>query len=139
MVSREVILVCGPPCAGKTTYVEQHARLGDRILDADQLGEHVMQQALAEVAAMIEGRAWVIRCSPGGSSRTALKAQLNATRVVLLQPPTRELYARTRRRPKPGAAWMAVRKWLDIERGKTPAPDPHARGRDPQPRGRTRW
>lgn len=136
---REVILVCGPPCAGKTTYVEQHAQPGDRILDADQLGEHAMQQALTEVAAMTDGRAWVIRCSPGGSTRAALKATLHADRVVLLQPPTRDLYARTRRRSKPGAAWFAVRKWLDIERGKTPEPSPATRGRDPQPRGRTRW
>lgn len=134
---REVILVCGPPCAGKTTYVQQHAQPGDRILDADELGEHAMQQALAEVAAMTEGRAWVIRCAPGEGTRAALRGQLGADRVVLLNPPTRELWGRTRARPRPGATWFAVRKWLDIERGKAEASAP--RGHDPAPKGRTRW
>jgi hypothetical protein len=30
-----VRLVAGPPCAGKTAYVREHAELGDVILDAD--------------------------------------------------------------------------------------------------------
>lgn len=133
---REVILVCGPPCAGKTTYVEQHAQPGDRVLDADVLGEHAMGRALDEVASMTEGRAWVIRCCPGAGARGALAAQLQADRVVLLLPDTKELHARTKRRPKPGAAWMAVRQWLDVERGRAPTP---TRGQDPQPQGRTQW
>lgn len=132
---REVILVCGPPCAGKTTYVQQHARPGDRILDADQLGYHQMQRALTEVALMQDGRAWVIRCAPGEAARATLRGVLDADRIVLLNPPTKELYARTRTRPHPNATWYAIRKWLDAERGKRPAPT----SPDPQPQRRTRW
>lgn len=140
-MSREVILVCGPPCAGKTTYVEQHAKPGDRILDADQLGEHAMRQALDDIRGMTEGRAWVIRCAPGSATRAALAEQLGGvSRVVLLQPPTKELWQRSRRRPKPGATWMAIRRWREQERGDTPPPTPHRqRPHDPTPHGRTTW
>lgn len=32
-----VTLVCGPPCAGKNTYVTQHARPGDLVVDLDAI------------------------------------------------------------------------------------------------------
>lgn len=135
---REVILVCGPPCAGKTTYVEQHAQPGDLILDQDVLGYTAMEAALDELASMTEGRAWVIRCAPGAETRGALSARVAGTRTIVLKPDNRELYARAKRRPK--GAWMAIREWLDIEAGKRqPRREAGRQHSDPTPRSRTKW
>ena len=68
---RRVILVAGPPCSGKTTYVTQRAKPGDLVLDQDAIGAAAMRQGLAKVAAMTDGTAWVIRCSPGPTQRQA--------------------------------------------------------------------
>jgi hypothetical protein len=32
-----ITVVTGPPCGGKSTYVAEHARLGDVVIDADRL------------------------------------------------------------------------------------------------------
>ncbi|WP_151485234.1 ATP-binding protein [Streptomyces albicerus] len=36
---RNVTVVYGPPCAGKNTYVREHARTGDLVLDMDALAQ----------------------------------------------------------------------------------------------------
>lgn len=133
---RRVVLVCGPPCAGKTTHVTEHAQPGDLILDADTIGEIAMRQRLDQVAAMTHGTAWVIRCCPGPTQRDALAAQIAATETLLLYPDLAELLARARRRPHPQRHITAIRKWIDIETGKTPASTGTA---DPAPRPRTQW
>lgn len=112
---RRVTLVCGPPCAGKSTYVAQHAKPGDVILDQDVIGARTMRQGLARVAAMTDGTAWVIRCSPGPSQRDALARQIHATDVILLRPSEPELIARAAHRPNPRRHIQAVRDWLQRE------------------------
>lgn len=135
MVNRTVILVTGPPAAGKSTFVRQHAKPGDLILDADELGQRTMRQRLAQVAAMREGTAWVIRCCPGATERDALAQNIGATRRVHLQPDTGTLMARARTRPQPWRHVQAIRKWLAVEQGKQTT----RHDVDPAPRPSTRW
>lgn len=134
-MTRTVHLVTGPPCAGKTTHVTQHAQPGDLILDADELGEAEYQRQLRHVAAMTTGTAWVIRCCPGPTARAAFAEQIGATSTVHLKPDREQLLARARRRPNPRRAIQAVRHWHDVEAGRTPA----RTNTDPEPTPRTRW
>jgi len=129
---RRVILVTGPPCAGKSTYARDHAQPGDLILDQDQLGPAAMRTAIAQVTAMTDGTAWIIRCCAGQARRDQLATQLRAE-VVHLQPDAAVLLARARqRRGVPGQV-RAVKRWLETEAAGGP------RHGDPQPRQVTQW
>ena len=129
---RRVILVTGPPCAGKSTYARERAAPGDLILDQDELGAAGMSRAIESLSRMASGTAWVIRCCPGQARRAQLAAELRAE-VVHLQPDAGVLLARARqRRGVPGQV-RAVRRWLETEAAGGPA------GHDPQPRQVTQW
>jgi 5-methylcytosine-specific restriction endonuclease McrA len=127
---RQVILVAGPPCAGKTSYVQANARPGDHVLDQDQLGARAMADALRAVATMTTGTAWVIRCSPGPTRRAAFARQLGATDVVLLLPDRATLDGRAAHRPGARQHLAAVAQWLRDEAADQ-APEPP---RQPAPR-----
>lgn len=131
---RRVILVTGPPCAGKSSYARDHAQPGDLILDQDQLGPAAMTKAIEQVARMTSGTAWVIRCCAGQVRRSQLAAMLRAE-VVHLQPDTSVLLARARQRRGVPAQVRAVKRWLEQEA----AGGPPSAGRDPQPVSRTAW
>ena len=113
-MTRKVTLVCGPPCAGKTTWVAQRAQPDDIVLDQDVIGPAAMRVGLAHVAAMTSGTAWVIRCAPGRAHREALARQLGAE-IVLLDPGIDEAIRRALGRPEPRAAIRAVRDWYRQE------------------------
>lgn len=108
-----ITIVCGPPCAGKTTYVDQHALPSDIIIDFDiiarELGSPVDWQhselyvtlARDEVAARIAALtpdvdAWIIRSDLDAA--TALAHQLGAT-LHLVQPGRRVCLERAASRP----------------------------------------
>ena len=122
----QVTLVCGPPCAGKTTYVRERAQPGDTVLDADVIGQRAMSKALR---GPLEGRVWVIRCCPGARARQVLAAELGGAEVVLLLPTERELLRRAMARTHPRRHVMAVKAWLRTE----------AAARDPLPTPMTQW
>lgn len=114
-MSRSVTLVCGPPCAGKSTYVSDRAQPGDLVLDQDVIGAKAMRAGLAHIAVMTDGTAWIIRCSPGRQQRAALAQQIRADHVVLLLPPEAELTYRAARRPNARRQIQAVRDWIKRE------------------------
>jgi hypothetical protein len=118
-MARVVHLVAGPPCAGKSTHVRQHARPGDLILDQDDIGHTAMTAGLARVKTMTDGTAWVIRCAPGPTRREALAQQLRAE-VLLLRPDDATLLDRAAHRPDPRRHIQAVRDWLHREAADTP-------------------
>lgn len=126
-----VVLVCGPPCAGKTTYVRARAQPNDLVLDQDVIGAKAMTAALARLPARRgDGTAWVIRCSPGKARRTALAERLGAE-VVLLVPDQRNLMARATHRSNPRRVIQSIRSWIQTEQRNPPPishrpPDPKA-------------
>lgn len=127
---RKVILVTGPPCAGKTTYARQHAQPGDLILDQDESGAKAMSRGLARVARMVNGTAWVIRCSPGPKRRQHLAEQIRATDTVLLAPPLDLLRARAKQRPGQRRTLGAITHWHRVEKhDPPPAPPPRRKPR----------
>ncbi|MEV0843622.1 AAA family ATPase [Actinocatenispora sera] len=85
-----VTLVCGPPCAGKTTYVGRHAEPGDLVVDWDALAgalgsprTHEHPPALRPFVAAARdavvdrlarptdiGRAWIIATAPTEAERS---------------------------------------------------------------------
>ena len=113
---RRVVLVTGPPCAGKTTHVAQHAQPGDLVLDQDAIGARTMNQRLAQVATSTDGTTWVIRCSPGARARQALAQQIGATERVHLVEPEHVLVHRAARRPHPRRHIAAIGQWFARER-----------------------
>lgn len=120
-MTRRVILVAGPPCAGKTTHVRQHAVPGDLVLDQDRIGTAAMNRGLAHIAAMTHGTAWVIRCAPGPRRRAELARRIRATDVLLLRPDRGELMARANQRPHPRQHVSAILSWLATEQRNPPA------------------
>jgi 5-methylcytosine-specific restriction protein A len=98
-VRAELVLVTGPPCSGKSTFVDEHRAPGDVVVDLDRLAvalgspdthdhpQHVLEVATAAwVAALAAsrrtaGRVWLVRVSPTAGDRAA------ATRIVELAVP----------------------------------------------------
>jgi hypothetical protein len=127
---RRVTLVCGPPCAGKSTLVVSRAGVGDVVLDQDDIARaqgsgrewlhsaprarranRVMRSGIHGVAGMVEGVAWVIRTLPSGHRRGLLAAQLRADEVLVVKPPIETVLRRAVHRPNPGKTASLVRQW----------------------------
>lgn len=114
-----LVIVCGPPASGKSTYVEQHAEPGDVVIDLDgimaalrpgyrhwsgALDRELINQAIRVRNAMLgdlrdatAGRAWFIVSAPTRAERDWWQAQLGGS-VVLLNPGAEECRRRARAR-----------------------------------------
>lgn len=111
-MTRQVTIVCGPPCAGKTTWVASHAAASDTILDVDTLaklcgsdrdhgheGRYYRDAqtefwALCETVRISNVTAWVIRGAPDPQARKKLAKACGATRTIVLLPPRDVLHMR---------------------------------------------
>lgn len=127
-----VILIAGPPCAGKTTHALQLARGRDVVLDRDliaqQLGSGRTHMHLARIARLAEqqmqarldelrrstrdGTLYVVRSLPGQHARQAWTARHNA-RLVLLDPGIDECLRRAHQDARPRGTVSAIRQWYE--------------------------
>jgi dephospho-CoA kinase len=125
----EVFLVCGPPCSGKSTYVDERRQPGDLVVDYDDIArrlgsprrhnhdfkyhgrvEATIARAIAGIKAGRHERAWVIRAIPRTYERAALAEDLGAE-VVVLDAPDDVLIARARARGDSSKTVAAIREW----------------------------
>jgi 5-methylcytosine-specific restriction protein A len=130
-VARQVVLVCGPPCGGKSWLVDQHAQPEDLILCVDtfaveagsdvphnhsgrfyRAGEDRFWTELEQVRRTRAVRAWVIRCAPTLTDRRQLAVASRATRTLVLTPPIRVVYRRAIARDHPPEPTLrAIDSW----------------------------
>jgi len=129
-MTRHVVLVTGSPCAGKTTYVQQHASPEDTVLDMDAIAVELgsdrdwrhrqvkvdranrgMRSGIWTVANSVDGTAWVIRCVANGHQRQHLATKLKADEVLVLKPDLDVVLERASRRPDPVGTQRLVRDW----------------------------
>lgn len=127
--TRQVTLVTGPPCSGKSTYVSERAHAEDVVLDFDQVAQQMgsparwmhgedymyaanqhMAQAMEQLAAAHQVTAWVVRCIPEGNERERIAQALGA-KVVLLLPGQREVLLRASRDRRPRGTRSAILGW----------------------------
>jgi dephospho-CoA kinase len=85
-VEREVVLICGPPGAGKSTLAHT---LGLAVFDVDDAqwdnNEPLFRAALEQVAKKADARAAVIRSAATMSARQAAANLCGATSVIILE------------------------------------------------------
>lgn len=115
-----VTLVAGSPCAGKSSYVDEHRQPGDLVLDYDriaiamgspgyELPEHFKPFVQAARAGAIEAldrheppaTVWLIACAPTWADR---RWHIEPGRVVVLETPPNECHRRADAAGRP-ARW----------------------------------
>jgi len=118
-----MILVAGPPCGGKTTYVRNHALPEDKTLDYDDIIEelgatrytrdpHVMAQAQCLWIERMPSTTWAILTAPRRSERGRFRAMHHASVVVVMAPMDICLERAASERPLP---WQdAIRRWFAL-------------------------
>lgn len=129
-MTRNVTLVTGPPCGGKTTWVRQHASPGDHIVDHDLIAtrvlgsprawrhpkgirdqaEQIVHQHINAIAQADDITAWIIRCAPEPRRREALASLLRAE-VHVIDPGLAECLRRAAADQRPPGTAHAIRQW----------------------------
>ena len=98
---REVVLICGPPGAGKSTYARS---TGLKVYDRDDpqwTSERQFRQALERLRRDPSAQAAVIRSGATRSARLRAAELVGATRTVLLVEPEEVCARRIRQRKRP--------------------------------------
>ena len=135
-----VKLVCGPPAAGKSTYVKAYAHPDDVVIDLDMIAQELgygRDRPSYAVARLLDLRnkrlaalancsanviAWVILTAPSISLRQWWCKTLNvqASDLIVIAPTREELYRRIARDPTRTRVrhlhWALVDDWLARER-----------------------
>lgn len=121
-------IVAGPPCAGKSTWVDEHASPGALIVCWDTIARELgsprdhdhpprlwratakaYKQRLAEVRDADE--AWIIRTLIDPAERAAWVRHYDAE-LIVIAPPRDVLLERARSRPNPAKAADGIRRWF---------------------------
>jgi hypothetical protein len=114
------VLVAGPPCGGKTTFVADRARRGERVVDFDDIVEglggarYQADPAMAAAAGRIWVASlpadWVVWCAPRRRDRGRFREQHQAQVVVVMASLEECLRRADADRPPPWQA--AIRAWF---------------------------
>jgi len=129
-----VMLVCGPPASGKSTYVRDNAEPGDTIIDFDairkRLGgvkwdqdQDIKRKSFAIRAKTLKGlkdrrrgRCWFIVTAPTPAERKAWTEALGDVTVIAMNTPKRiciqRIMADPERRPQADSMIAAVKRWV---------------------------
>ena len=122
-----LIIVAGPPAAGKNTYIESNRDYRDVVIDLDKLqeafgstvthGHHENFLEFAQVAATAAikqalttcktGRVWIINSGPKISQRYDLAAQA----VIMIETPAAEATIRAQNAGRPPQWEALIKKW----------------------------
>jgi hypothetical protein len=124
-----ILIIAGPPCAGKSTLAQRLAVPGDVVLDRDDMArrlgspkwwmhdyrygvaaEQWMQRELRRLAWGVTGSAYVVRGLPRVDERRALAERLNAD-VWLLDPGMNECIRRAIADGRPVGTVDGIRRW----------------------------
>lgn len=125
-----VVVLAGPPCAGKTTLAYHVAKQGDVVLDYDEVArsmgspvrwlhpepyrtgaEQELQAQLAHAHAHpSDATCWLLRTAPHPTTRMAL-AQAWQAQVYLLNPGERECRRRAKAEARPAGTGQRIGEW----------------------------
>lgn len=128
-----IVLVIGPPCGGKTTFVAQNKGQGDLVIDYDALAEalgngvdHDNRLHSATMAArngvlnalrkgkVDAGRAWIISANPRAEQMFPFHS------VVMVDPGREEVERRIRAGERPEHCLPLVATWYEVRENRNP-------------------
>lgn len=125
-----VVVITGPPCAGKTTLAHRLADDGDLILDFDQIArdcgspvdwmhpepyrtqaEQHMRTTMDALPGTGTGTAYVIRSAPAARHRAILTRTLNTTSCIVIKPRIDECHQRADTDGRPRGTHEQIDQW----------------------------
>lgn len=113
MAGRRVVLLCGPPGAGKTTVANQSGLIVYDRDDPQWQGEAHFRRALDELGRDRRARAVVVRQGATSSARAKNANLIGATEIYLLTAPVDELTRRVAHRGRDVRREVAgIRTWF---------------------------
>lgn len=114
--------VCGPPGAGKTTYVAHHAGPEDLVVDLDEIrSRYPDRETAASVRSLMErtardyqrGDVWIIRTLADPQVRHEHAARVGADEVIVLATPAEEATRRAQERDGTTDLVEPITRWWE--------------------------
>lgn len=111
-------LITGPPASGKSTYVREHFKPGDAIIDLDLLDGDATLRAALEESLHLKGSptdVWVCRTLPDPADRKGFAEYIKADTVITLDDASEEeLHARLEGSPDAESRREGIRRWFSL-------------------------